>query len=253
MARQFDDAASEYLGNASTPVLGVPLTLVGWFNSDDNTASGTLVSVCADAGSEYFQLVAAGAVAGDPVRITCRNDVTTEQADTTTTFLQGVWHHAAGVFTSSTSRDVYLDAGGKGSNTNAATPVGLDRIGIGVVNRGTPFVFMSGLLAELAIYNTWLTIGEIGLLYYHRYSPLKVRPQNLVAYYALRHGDNWDWLGRYPLLPHNTPSDGASPPIVYPERDDPVWGLVLPRYRPRRYWVVLKAPAGNPWYAYAQM
>ena len=245
MARLFDDAATEHLDNSNAPVASYPLSMGGWFNTDDLINGQTLISIAQAArGDEYFALVLGVNIAGDFLDASVRSQVAGAQHARTTVGIQAnTWHHGLGVFTSATSRASYIDGGGKGVDAVNCTPVSVDRMSIARICDISPSFYMSGGIGEVFIYNCPLTDTDAALLFYRRWSPLKVRPQNLVAYWVLRGGDNADWMGRYPVLPVNTPSDVALlPDIVYPEPDDPVWGLVLPRYRPkRRIWVLTSA------------
>ena len=47
------------------------------------------------------------------------------------------------------------------------------------------------------------------------YSPLFVRPQNLVAYWPLIRDEDQDRVGGYDMAAYNTPSVAAHPPIIY--------------------------------------
>jgi hypothetical protein len=253
MARLFASASTQYLKVSRAAVTAYPVTQVAWFNAVDQGTPQTLVCL-----------------SDDSVDTACQRIYVDESGGTYRTFAQSiedgggnekaqingwtpnVWQHLAGVFRSSTSRSIYLN-GSSASNVNSVTfDAGMNATSIGFLDRLSPTQYMNGGLAQAALYNAWLSDTDIMRMVKKRLSPLLVRPQSLIAYWALRHGDNADWLGRFGMAAVNAPIDTVSPPIVYPERDDPVWGLVLPRYRPRRYWVVLKAPAGNPWYAYAQ-
>lgn len=257
MGRYFDDASSEYLAVSKKAVSGAPLSFVAWFNSVDDAVSDCLLAVTDYSDDRDFVMMYV-AQATDKVYMQWTPQTNSHAAITTTTVTYGSWQHACGVAAAQDDLRVYLNGGSKGTSAGPGAVIwwaNIDTtcIGARVYNGGANSVFAHGGICQVAAYNCALTDTDAALFHHRRYSPLKVRPQNLVAYWALRHGDNADWLGRYAMLPYNTPGDMAPPPIVYPERDDPVWGLVLPRYRPRRYWIVAKAPvAGNPWYAYAQ-
>lgn len=246
MARRFNDANSEYIYRQTAALASEPATYAAWFYSDDDSITQVILAVCdTDVDTDYLRLGLQGTVGGDPVRTYYRATVGAASADSTTGYSLNTWEHACGVCASKDDVRVYLNGGNKGAD-NTANSVdwsGVDNTSIGAqVWNSTVGGYISGRIAEAAIWNGALTDAEAALLYFRRYSPLKIRPQNLVAYWPLRHGDNADWLGRYGMIGVNTPSDIAHPPIVYPEHNDPVWGLVLPRYRPRHWWSLRPLP-----------
>jgi hypothetical protein len=64
------------------------------------------------------------------------------------------------------------------------TTVGIDRISIGRLGRLNPAAYMDGLLAEVAIWNAALSDEEVASLA-AGFSPLLVKPENLVVYVPL--------------------------------------------------------------------
>ena len=95
------------------------------------------------------------------------------------------WHHAGGVFATSTSRTAYIDGVAGSANTTSTTQAGLDNTTIGYLDIDSNFNFMSGRIAEAAIWNVVLTSDEMAVLA-KGYSPLFVRPESLVGYWPLR-------------------------------------------------------------------
>lgn len=188
MARLFNDASSEYLEYSSAVLTAVPITMAAWFRSDDAVATQSLVSISRNATTEErFQLRANGSPAGDPVQAlaTANNNATVGTASTSTGYSVNTWHHAAGVFTSSTSRAAFIDGGSKGTNTTNVTPGTLNTTSLGAyaIPAGRS-QYMSGRIAEAAIWNAALSDDEIAVLA-RGVSPLYVRPSALAAYWPL--------------------------------------------------------------------
>lgn len=180
MARLFDDASTQYLEYNGTIVTAAPLTLACWFRSNDTAASQTLISIGDGASvNNYFLIAANGDQVGDPIRAVARGTAD-NPASTTAGFTANTWHHAAGVFTSSTDRAAFLDGGNKGTNAVAGTPAGLDRTAIGRLYRSVPTSYMSGEIAVPAIWDVALTDAEVAMLALG-IVPWLVRPSNLVA------------------------------------------------------------------------
>lgn len=219
MARAFNDASSQHLSSATTPVTSFPLTMACWFNSDDVANGQGIMSVCDDTSdNDYFALVASGNVGGDPVQASSRS--TAEGADnaaTTTGYSANTWHHAAGVFTNSTSRAAFIDGGSKGTNTAANTPAASDQMGIGAIARPTVFFYFSGRIAEAAIWSAALSDAEVAVLA-TGISPLFVRPASLVAYWPLMGllSPEPDIIGKYSMTLNAAPTAGDHVPITYP-------------------------------------
>ena len=238
MARLFNDASSQYLTVASAPVPAVPLTLAAWFNSDDITIGQSILHIgVAGTSNNRFTLNAQGDTAGDPVRALTRN-TSTVVAATTTGYSANTWHHACGVFSAVDARAAYIDGGSKGTDTNSQTPTGIARTDVGTLSAvGSYF---SGLIAEAAIWNVALTDDEVAILA-KGFSPLFVRPESLIFYVPLIQSADKDIVGGLSLTATNTPTVGAHPRVFYPS--SPIM-LGVPAAAP---------PAGNPWYAYAQM
>lgn len=201
MARLFDDALSENL--IITPAISTspPFTMACWFNSNDDNAAQYLMS-SGDVANEvnYYFLSAEGAVGGNIyVGIA---DGTASYAITTAGYSVNTWHHACGVFAADDDRAAFLDGGNKGTNSDSKTPTNLDNLSIGALYKQTPYGFMSGLIAEAAMWNIALTDDEV-LILSKGYSPLFVHPQNLIAYWPLIRGLN-DKVGGYNLTATGT-------------------------------------------------
>lgn len=183
MSRLFDDASTQYLSEAAAPVSATPLTLAGWFRSDDATVEQMIVAVGVNGSpNNRWSLSIAGQAAGDPVRATART-TSSQSSDTGTGYSVNTWHHAAGVFVSATSRFAYIDGTVATESTGSRTPSGMDQCRIGAIGDAT--LLMSGRIAEVGIWNVALTAGEVAALA-RGVSPLRIRPGNLVRYYPIR-------------------------------------------------------------------
>lgn len=217
MARLFDDAASQKIVAASAVVAAVPLTMACWFNSDSDTPNQVAIAL-ADSSVEnhWFWLYVENAVGGDRIEALVQAGGATAAAITSTTVTRNVWHHGAVVFSAVDARAAYLDGGGKGTDVNSRTPAGLDRTSIGAVERATPGVYFSGRIAEAAIWNVALSDAEVAVLA-EGFSPLFVRPQNLVFHAPLIQ-EILDVVGGVPLT-NNGSTVAEHPPIFYPAAD----------------------------------
>jgi hypothetical protein len=184
MAYNFN-GSSQRLSTASTPVTAVPLTLACWFNPDRITANEALLTVINPSTADRFLLLILGANS-DQLRANIQVSGTQASADSTAPFIAGSWQHAAGVFTSNTSRTVYLNGGNSATNTTSlAGPSGVNTIR--VASRpfgGVEGLFFDGKIAEVGIWNAALTTAEVASLAAGMTCD-KVRPQSLVFYAPL--------------------------------------------------------------------
>lgn len=219
MARLFDDGSSEYLERDSAPATATPLTIACWFYQDDvaiATNRALLGIFDRSVTNQWFVLkTQMDASYNKFVHAETRSSSGWDRATATAQFSGNTWHHAAAVFTSPTSRTVYLDGGNSATNTTSATPSGLDRISVARLGDSSPGNYFSGRIAEVAIWNVALTDAEVAILAAD-YSPLFVRPQNLVAYWSLIRDEDQDRVGGYDLTAFNTPSIAAHPAVYYP-------------------------------------
>jgi len=215
VARFFDDASSQYLERASAPVDAAPLTIAAWCYVDDSSAIHGIISLNSGVLTESFFIVSR---TDRKLRAYTYTAAGGYSAETTTTFTDNTWFHACGVFAASDSRAAYINGGGKGTNATNVVPAGINTTTVGDAGSGT--IYFSGAIAEAAIWNVALTDDEVAMLA-KGFSPLFIRPQNLVAYWPLVRADQ-DVVGGYDLTPVNSPTIAAHPPQIL--RPAPVLG-----------------------------
>ncbi len=186
MARLFDDASSEYLLHGSALITAYPLTLAGWFYTDDATIDQSILAIQRnDSGNHFWNLGAHGGTAGDPVVFEARSSSSSPaKASTSTGYSTNTWHHACGVGVSATDRTAYIDGGSPGTNATSRTPGGIDDVSIGMQRDSTPSDAMSGRIAEVALWDVALSAAEVAALA-SGVTPLHMRPGNLVAYWPV--------------------------------------------------------------------
>lgn len=210
------NGSSQFLSAGSAVVTGPPATMGGFFKPTNITTAGVLVGVMegGSTNNELYILIA-GTFGGDPIQAASK-DTTTSGAVSTAGFIAGEWQHAVARFSSTTSRDAYLNGGNKGSNTATSSPVNIDSTHIGSLNRPTDIFFFDGDVAEVFIYNVALTDAEIAWLG-KGYSPLTLthRIKNLVLYKDLIRAIDRPNFG--PTLTNNNGATVAThAPVIYP-------------------------------------
>ena len=185
MARAFDDAASERLDVAFAPSFAT--TFACWFNTDlANSVQylmGATQGASTDVSTNTFGLRTSGS-----------NKIqawTESQVAQTVEYTVGVWNHACAVHAASNDRRAYLNGGNKATSTNDRGVSSIDLFTIGALGLATPTAFMSGSIAEAAVWDVALTDAEVAILGLG-YSPLMVRPQNLTFYVPLIRDDDND-------------------------------------------------------------
>jgi len=175
---------TSYIEATSPPVTAEPFTISCWFRAPNVTADGALVSIGNSGTTNRFQLNVNGSVAGDPVSISTVG-ASTVTVNTTTPFVANTWQHAAAVCTrtaGTTTLAVYLNGGGKATNTTTVSPVGINNIMIGgrwlTAVRG---FFFNGQISEVAIWSGALTDDQVTSLS-RGFAPYLVTSNNLKFY-----------------------------------------------------------------------
>lgn len=193
MARLFNGTSDYLVSEDSTNLPSVvPLTLAAWFRSTTTGSTQNIISLDTVDNSGGFRLLAAGAVAGDPVSANHRSGSSPANANTTTGFTANTWYHACGVFTSNSSRTAYINGGSSGSNTTSKSTISIDRVDMGANYTGSAYTsqLFSGRIAEAAVWNVALNTDEISALA-SGVSPRLIRPSAL-RFYAPLVGDPID-------------------------------------------------------------
>jgi hypothetical protein len=210
MAWNFDGTTG-YLGAAQAAVSAAPLTMVCWFRKTAAAADyHELVSIHNPSTGHALNITAGSGMGAQVTAFA--SDGGWDLAITSTTFTNGQWHHAAGVFVANNERQAYLNGGGKGTSVVSAAPVGVNHTDLA---HGAYSLF-AGDIAEAAIWNVALTDEEIAVLA-KGFSPLCLwhRLPNLVVYQDLMRPLNRPGIG-----PAMTAVGGTNiadhPRMIYP-------------------------------------
>ncbi len=203
MARRFISASSQYLEYVGAPLTAGPMSLAAWYKPTifGNTTLFVLSNL---SNTRRFNL---GTVNG-ACRILQAGSAASPSATTTDVSPVGVWAHYGGRLISNTNRDAFLNGRGKTNNTiNSGAVTAPTRVVIGAINSSAGITGQTdGDVADVALWNVALEDSEF-LVLALGVSPLLIRPQNLIFYYPLRgSGLEVDFLGRYPALPTNNPT-----------------------------------------------
>ena len=191
MALDFN-GTTQYLNRANEVLTPGNMSMSCWFNTDANDGNDRrLVTLSHTSTASRMAGIQLGPAAAPPqlytqvinnaVGINHRSTVATEVTN-------GVWHHAGGTFTSTSSVITYLDGvAGAAVQTVSGAIATTNSLQIGVVNFGGSLLqYYDGKIAEVGIWNVVLTAAEM-LVLSKGFSPLFVRRANLVGYWPL-HG-----------------------------------------------------------------
>jgi hypothetical protein len=183
MAYNFNGVSQSITTGAT--VTAYPFTIAAWFNRNVSPSGTPLFLTTVDfSGGTQFHGIALDAGSNN-VSARTNSGGSLDTAISTTTFTTNEWNHAAGVFDSSTSRIVYLNAGGASTGGTNLTPSSINNTTIGGrYASGSLGNFANALIAEVGIWNTSLTQPEIASLSKGMTCNL-VRPQSLVFYAPL--------------------------------------------------------------------
>ena len=186
-----------------------PVTVVGWFKSDDVTGVYNLLKMVDTSDTTHYrQCRVLGSIAGDPIGA-IESAGSGAEARTTTGYSAGTWHHFIAIFQAQNDRRIYIDGGSTATQTSFKSPGGIDNVILG-----------DGLvaLAECAMYSNFVpTSGELAALA-GGYAPTCVRPDRLVAYWPLfgKTDPEIDVIGGYAMTAVGTPTATPHPRIIYP-------------------------------------
>jgi len=212
MAYSFNAASQQSLTMAAPNGVGFdePLTMALWFYTAA-TSSTTMLSIGPPDNENLGYLV----------RTSTSNRIVGSKSNnatlvTTAGYTANTWTHAAAVFTSDTSRTLYLSATAVTNALNIADATGTAFTSMAIGRRhvvGTTPQYFTGRIAEIGIWTAALTATEI-LSLNAGASPDQVRPQSL-AFYAPLIRDLQDVRGGLAITNNNGATVVDHPRIYY--------------------------------------
>ena len=217
MALELLQSEDDWLVTTATPITGYPLSISAWCRVFTDGTGWVIAGVYdQDSGQHFHQLRAAFHSGGDPAECSSMGGSGQfKKALSSTGMSLNTWHHVLGSYTQNTLREVWLDGAGHVQNTSGTTPTGLDRLGIGKAAYQSPSHQIDGQIAHVAFWDAALGADDAAVLA-AGYSPLFVKPANLVAYYPLYDtaSPSIDIVGGYNATWQNTPAVSPSDPPV---------------------------------------
>lgn len=227
MARTFQGGDSDYLTSNEPPVTTDPATFSLWvYPTVLDGADKNLLTLGSDATN--FQKMRLYVDSLNQLRGQSNDGVTVGTPNAGVMTLN-VWQHAAYQGISTSLRSAWLAGVKSSEQTTGVTPSGFNRLRLGSFHR-TPSLFLSGYLAEVAIWDIGLSDAEVYSLSQGAL-PEDVRPANLVYHLPMFDWNTRDRVGSVRMTDVNSPGITQHPPVIK-------------RFARRRIYKAPAAPAG---------
>lgn len=220
-ASRLFNGTNESLGSGTAIVSDYPLTVSAWFRADQlATTKGDEMAIFSINHTsdtlEFFNFRIDDSNSQNRLQIVAVNDAQSENALTTNEITANTWHHAFGVWASSTSRTVILDGdvSSKGTNTNTVDFPTLNNTNIGkLAAPGDNFDFFDGRIAEIPAWDVSLADNEATSLS-NGVSLYRIRPVDLIHHWPLygRNSPEPDFIGTVDMTLENSPSQADHSP-----------------------------------------
>lgn len=220
MARDFVTASAERLrfsGTIPSNMTTHPLTFSAWVYVTSLATESAIMAVYDTGIREFMELTVA---TSGQIRFRVNQTGRTPQAAGTSTQLTvDNWNHVCGVSVNQNERHVYLNGGGKGSNTVNRTVNSMDEFSIGASFLGdlsTWQIHASARIAQVAWWNEAFTDAKV-LSLAQKADPRKMSVDTLEALYYLDglHDPEPDSSGRGLTMDidNGTPTAADGPPL----------------------------------------
>lgn len=228
MARSFDGVTQRF-ERAGAPFTTQPATIAAWAKSSV-AIPAVFQAIClvhrTSSAAHYFGLYFSTGKA----LVADYNDGGGSGASTSSgTYTVDTWHACAAVFASNASRTSYLDGVASTTNTTSLSDPGstVDYVSAGYW-QGGGVGYITGALAELAIWDVALTAAEV-TSHALGVSPRLIRPGNLIRYVPFRKpsGDAEEWMEGLELTANGTPGASDHPRLLAPRGQGVGLGLAF--------------------------
>src|SRR5260221_8935160 len=177
-------ASTQYFTRSVALLTAFPVSFECWYKPSNNTGAQALISIASQTANSYWRLASESGAA------TARNESAGGGASATsgaTLLTVGSWSYLFGVFTSSTSRDVYLN-GFKSSNASSIalrSALGFTNIGLNFAGPATASGPANGDIAFPKIWNVALSQTDVNNLYNSGAGKVIVQASNLKSFSLL--------------------------------------------------------------------
>lgn len=180
MAYSFSSGDRSYLSADTVPVSSVPFTMSAQIYPTQ-IAQGIIIAFTSTANTDRYNIAMISN--GEFVCSSIVNNVASQSITTGRSMSINTWYHVAGVYSSVTNRQAWLNGISATANTTSSSPV-VNRMQIGarlIPSINSVFI---GRIANVGIWNVSLTSAEIVSLS-KGVSCNMIRPQNLIFHAPL--------------------------------------------------------------------
>lgn len=208
--------------STTLPVSAVPLTFSAWARGLNVTANHHIVNISDEATSwDGFSLALAGASGGDPAQAVVGAANVYSIASSSVSYREQQWAHYCAVFTSATSRDIYINGALLGSETTSRTPSGVTAVNIARYVANVYYEHAALDVGPVAIYSAALGPAAVRLLA-RGDDPRTISLGSLEAIWPMegRGGDEIDLVSGQVLTAVNAPGVAARPPGLWRLHED---------------------------------
>jgi hypothetical protein len=185
MSIVLDSSGQEYLYAANPGgELSKPVTMAAWVKSTTIAEYQACFTLTNDI-DEFLLLQLRGPAAGNPIA-GMEYATAWKWAETTSGYTANNWHHIAVTFVSATERNVFIDGGNKGTNTDSQDVI-FSFLGAAFVgtHKSVGGSFFDGKIAEVAYWKAELTDVQISNLANGYQLPSSIESDSLIAYWKL--------------------------------------------------------------------
>jgi hypothetical protein len=226
VARDFD-GSTEYLSGSAATTDGEGLTLAAWVKpgSIGNFSTRAFLEISDASADEYVQLTFVTRSTGNAwQKLSLKNngaEIRSSGNPSDNSWSAGNWYHLAGqTVPGSDDISAWWNGGNISTGSTAYNETNwsgnIDTSNIGAhLGSSTSSQHFTGAIAEAAIWSTNLDTAEIAALA-TGYSPLLIRPANLIFYVPLIRDNDEDIVGGLSLTANGTPTVEAHPRVIYP-------------------------------------
>ena len=187
MGRDFDGTTSYLTRTDALGITDYPVSMFCWFKPDTTTVARCLMGLFEDNSSGSSNQLKVGTTTGAVVQ-SATYDVTNgfRLTSTSTTVTTGAWQNCLAVFTSSTSRAVYLNGGGKATTTTTAAVNFslLNRFTIGAAKTNNVTDYADGQIMFATVWAAALS-DEDALALDSGIIPVRVRPASVRGHWSI--------------------------------------------------------------------
>lgn len=156
------NGSDEFLQATSVPVTGYPFSVSAWVKTSSSSAQ-TVWALCKSTSTTSYQELSFAA-SGFP-RVISTNP-TAAAGTSAVAFHNGNWHHLVAVFTSATSRTLYVNNVSRATNATSVTyDTGTNQMVIGRRCGSSPAEHFNGRIDEVSVWSTALSVAQVSTLY----------------------------------------------------------------------------------------